>query len=79
MLGCVVLWKDTAAVELQEGLAASAVLAHQGAVTDSAAAELQEGLAASTCKVVLRILQESAGKASPPQRLRWMGGFSMGG
>lgn len=32
---------ETAAAELQEGWAASAGLAHQGAVTDTAAAELR--------------------------------------
>lgn len=39
---------EKAATKLQERLAASAVLAHQGAVMDTAAAELQEGLAIST-------------------------------
>lgn len=43
MLGCGGQWGNTAAAKLQEGLAASAMLAHQGAVMDTAAAELQEG------------------------------------
>lgn len=47
MLGCGGQWGNTAAAKLQEGLAASAMLAHQGAVMDTAAAELQEGLVVS--------------------------------